>query len=386
MPVGALNEGIQKLARDSVDALVPLIMQRVYADGAWLPTLTTAGGSVTHASRIGTYTRVGGQVWFNARITLSAISSPTGNVTITGLPLVAAQRGGAWLIDMDGVTLSASYNFLSAVTVAGTSTITLRQQGSAVPGLTLPGTALSATTAIEIAGMYYASDVPAISLEASILSFGPIAYWKLDEVSGAVATDASGNARHGAYTNSPVLGGTFGPFVAPTFATATTQHVNVHSASLAGAFDGNTGSMIAFMRPAGVVGTGRAAYIRTTDANGELTQLHQSGSLASVGRTDTNAGLNDSADVLSANNWAMLGLSWSVGADQLIGYVKGAPLTTQSGLTAWAAPLSSTRCVIGGIATTGTASRWAGQIAHVALFSTVLSAANIAAIYAASGL
>jgi len=157
MPVGALNEGIQTLARDSVDAFMPLIMQRIYEAGEWLPTLTTAGGSVTHASRIGTYTRVGGQVWFNARITLSAISSPTGNVTITGLPLVAALRGGAWLIDMDGVTLSASYSFLSAVAVAGTSTITLRQQGSAVPGLTLPGTALSATTAIEIAGMYDAA-------------------------------------------------------------------------------------------------------------------------------------------------------------------------------------------------------------------------------------
>lgn len=39
-----------------------------------------------------------------------------------------------------------------------------------------------------------------------VLADTPLAYWKLDEASGTVAHDASGNDNHGTYTNSPTLG------------------------------------------------------------------------------------------------------------------------------------------------------------------------------------
>jgi len=366
---------------------MPLIMQRVYADGAWLPTLTTAGGSVTHVTRRGTFTRVGAQVWFHAQIALSAVSSPTGDVTITGLPLVSAQRGGAWLVNMAGVTLSAGYSMLSGEIAAGTSAIKLRQQGSAVAALTLPGTALSATTTIEIAGMYYASDIATLSLEDTILSLGPIAYWKLDETSGTVATDVSGNARHGTYSASGLtLGGSFAPFVAPTF-DGTNGHVNIYSASLAGAINGDEGTIVALIRPASLAGTLNA--LRTTGGTADILRLGRAGSQGVATRQSTfgsTASLAGGAIV--ASSWSLLVMSYSLTTTTARLYVNGnevaATLTDVD--VGWSSTPASVAMVISGITTLSPAARWAGEIAHVAIFNTVLSAANIAAIYAASGL
>jgi len=287
---------------------------------------------------------------------------------------------------MAGVTLSAGYSMLSGEIAAGTSTIKLRQQGSAVAALTLPGTALSATTTIEIAGMYYASDVPAISLEASILSFGPIAYWKLDEVSGTVATDASGNARHGAYANSPTLGGTFGPFVAPTFAAATTQHVNIYSASLAGAYNDATGTMLLFVRASGANPALRNAIRLATTTNNYTARLARNDASSLARRDDSSGTTQRIGNATTTDSWGMLAMTWDSGANVIELFVNGVSQGTEVPAAAWADTLATAGCVISGQATTGTVLRWQGQIAHVALFSTVLSAANIAAIYAASGL
>lgn len=43
--------------------------------------------------------------------------------------------------------------------------------------------------------------------QLAILALGPAGFWKLDETSGIVAADSSGNARDGVYVNTPVLGG-----------------------------------------------------------------------------------------------------------------------------------------------------------------------------------
>jgi len=382
MPVGALNEGIQKLARDSVDALVPLIMQRVYADGAWLPTLTTAGGSVTHTTRRGTFTRVGGQVWFHAQITLSAISSPTGDVTITGLPLVSAQRGGAWLVNMAGVTLSAGYSMLSGEIAAGTSTIKLRQQGSAVAALTLPGTALSATTTIEIAGMYYASDIATLSLEDTILSFGPIAYWPGNEPTGTVMTDVSGNARHGTYDASVTVGQSYSPFTCPSYNDGVFGgHATGYSAGLAGAIPAGGMTMLAFGRVE-AYDSKTAIAINVNGANFAQITMLSSGRPRlryNAGGTLVNV---DSPNILALGAWVQLAATITAPGTARL-YVNG----VEGGAGTLAVAYTGTpTAILVGANSTASGTAWQNQLAHVALFPTVLSAANIAAIYAASGL
>ena len=41
---------------------------------------------------------------------------------------------------------------------------------------------------------------------SAVLADNPDAYWRLDETNGTIATDSSGNGRHGAYVNTPTLG------------------------------------------------------------------------------------------------------------------------------------------------------------------------------------
>ena len=389
MPVGALNEGIQKLARDSVDALVPLIMQRVYADDAWLPTLATAGGSVTHVTRRGTFTRVGGQVWFHAQIALSAVSSPTGDVTITGLPLVSAQRGGAWLVNMAGVTLSAGYSMLSGEIAAGTSTIKLRQQGSAVAALTLLGTALSATTTIEIAGMYYASDIVTLSLEDAILARSPIQYLKLDETSGATFADRSGNGRTGTASGGVTPGFIMGAYTAARL-DGIDGRINLYSASLAGAFTPNVGSITVLVTLDSDL-TGSFLFNLGGSASRSINSrafTDQPGSFQPTVQWQvvTDLVLIFGTDLIPFGaSPFMMGVSWDT-SDTIRLYINGALVAVGTSIVPWGAfALAATRAVIGAQTTT-TGVLWTGAIAHWAIFGSALSAADFAAIYAASGL
>jgi hypothetical protein len=65
-----------------------------YEEGTWTPTYAfSTSGSVTTASE-GRYTKIGRVVVIEARIYTTAISSPTGNATITGLPFTAASVPG----------------------------------------------------------------------------------------------------------------------------------------------------------------------------------------------------------------------------------------------------------------------------------------------------
>jgi hypothetical protein len=64
-----------------------------YEEGTWNATITTSGGSVTIGSQTCTYTKVGRLVVLNGIIELSAISSPTGQFTITNLPFVPSING-----------------------------------------------------------------------------------------------------------------------------------------------------------------------------------------------------------------------------------------------------------------------------------------------------
>jgi hypothetical protein len=62
-----------------------------YEEGTWTPAYAfSGGGSVTTTVAVGRYTKVGNTVIAAARIYTSAISSPSGNVTITGLPFSSA--------------------------------------------------------------------------------------------------------------------------------------------------------------------------------------------------------------------------------------------------------------------------------------------------------
>ena len=57
-----------------------------YEEGTWTGTLTSGGGSITANAVAGTYTKVGRMVTVCGRFSVTSVSSPTGDVTLTGLP------------------------------------------------------------------------------------------------------------------------------------------------------------------------------------------------------------------------------------------------------------------------------------------------------------
>jgi hypothetical protein len=60
-----------------------------YEEGTWTPTLTFSSGSVTYQDQTGQYTKVGNLVTVSFWIRTGAVSSPSGAITITGLPFNA---------------------------------------------------------------------------------------------------------------------------------------------------------------------------------------------------------------------------------------------------------------------------------------------------------
>jgi hypothetical protein len=66
-----------------------------YEEGTWTPSYSFAtSGSVTESIQYGHYTKIGNRVFAQFQVATSSISSPTGQVTIEGLPFAVANTTG----------------------------------------------------------------------------------------------------------------------------------------------------------------------------------------------------------------------------------------------------------------------------------------------------
>ena len=216
---------------------------------------------------------------------------------------------------------------------------------------------------------------------AKVDALSPIAHWPLAEASGTTALDASGNGRTGTYT-AVVLGasGIGDGRTAATF-DGTTSKANMIGASLAAAFSGAAGTLNlwASVSSAGVWSdaTNRYAFELNVDAQNRLSILRSTsnGVMTLAYRAgNTNKQVNTAAQ--SSLAYLMYTISWSAAADQVKVYLQGAQIgTTQTGLGVWVGAPAVAVC---GAQTLTPAAVWSGNIAHVALWTTALSAAQIA--------
>jgi len=219
---------------------------------------------------------------------------------------------------------------------------------------------------------------------AKIAAMGPIGYWPMDEPSGSIAFDRSGNNRNGAYVGvtlgQPGIGD---GRTAPSFDGAT-SYCNIYSASLAAAFNGAAGSQTIWCKVAGagvwldgvtrramyalVDASNRAGLFKPTTAS-EIDCLYVAGGTA----------LGAAKTAFSPTGWFHLALTWNKVADQMILYVNSIAITPVStGLGVFAGALSATQTIIGSLSTAA-AQVWSGNLAHGALFNRTLSAAEVLA-------
>lgn len=158
----ALSREIQDLARNSIDALVPLIMSRVFERRPWVPTIVVSSGSVSYLSRSGWSVRIGSLVGFYGRIQLADISSPSGPVQIYGLPYAAAAQCGAAVTRMSSITLDTGFTWIGGVIPALEQYIDLEQYGSGLQATPLDGAGLIDAdlnvAGVEVMGVYEAAE------------------------------------------------------------------------------------------------------------------------------------------------------------------------------------------------------------------------------------
>jgi len=132
-----------------------------YDEGTWTPAFmgtTIAGTGWGYSIAAGNFTRIGRQVFFTGKITLSAVSADaTGQIAITGLPFTVQNSNGA----AGSVQLSNAVNLTTAVvsldgavTINNTRFTLQKRTAAAVSASSVVLADLSATTTISFSGHY----------------------------------------------------------------------------------------------------------------------------------------------------------------------------------------------------------------------------------------
>ena len=212
-----------------------------------------------------------------------------------------------------------------------------------------------------------------------------IAYWPLNETRGTTADNAEGTAaRDGDYTGV-TLADAEGPDGQPVpLFDGTNDYCDIYSDSFRDAFDGSEGTLALFAKVenAGVLsdGTNRRAMNLLVDANNSIFCGRQSG--ANQINFVYEAGGVSEVNVITPGDtdWMHLAITWSAQADEVKFYYKGAQSgTTATGLGTWAGDLISSATLLGA-ATTVPGFVWQGWLAHAAVWTTPLTATEIAAL------
>jgi hypothetical protein len=211
-----------------------------------------------------------------------------------------------------------------------------------------------------------------------------IGYWPLWEASGTKAEDISGRGHHGVHTGVTLGQPGIGDGRTCPLFDGTNDFNNVYSAALAADFNGAEGTLLIWAKVAnagvwtdgvarvmaGIGVDGTDNFLRTSKdaANNSLSVYYEAGgTIDTVFKTGA-----------SAVGYMCLAMTWSKSGELLMSYYNGAAVDAGSAtLGTWAGALASTRCVIGA-ATTTPALPWSGNLAHCALWSKALTAAQIA--------
>jgi len=89
------------------------------------------------------------------------------------------------------------------------------------------------------------------------------------------------------------------------------------------------------------------------------------------------------SETTNSTAWLFHVMTFSYAADQVIYYFNGSPTETDTSIGAWVGAISSVANVGCQSPAVPTTSPWHGYISHVAMWDKVLTAAQVAALYAA---
>jgi hypothetical protein len=207
-----------------------------------------------------------------------------------------------------------------------------------------------------------------------------LAYWPLSESSGTTIGDLSGNGRNGAYSGVDLGKQGIGDGRTCPLFDGINDFGNVYSAGLAGSFNPEEGSCALWAQADPSVwadGANRTLFRLATDNNNAL--FFRKVVAGGIDCRYTAGGTAEPTTVTTiVTNWFHLAMTWSKAADQVKVYYNGSQSgATRTTLGTWAGSLAATTCVVGALSTGATES-WSGYLAHAALWSTPLTAADVA--------
>ena len=219
---------------------------------------------------------------------------------------------------------------------------------------------------------------------SKVLGYSPIAYWPLNEGSGAgaaicqVDTDQNGTPTDATFGNAL---GPDGVNYAPSF-NGTSSRINIDTAALEAVFNGDEGTISIWIK---VSGSG----VWTDSAYREVISLYgDSSNAVRINKGNTNNTMRFLREAnntvlyynatMSPTDWAHIGLSWSVSGGKLKTYLNGSEIvgSEKDIATTWAV----STFVNANIGSLSTSYLWSGWLAHVAVFDSALSDAAILAL------
>jgi len=213
----------------------------------------------------------------------------------------------------------------------------------------------------------------------SIAGNRPVGYWPLWEQTGAVATDISGSAHHGAYTGVTLGQTGIGDGRTCPLFDGTNDYVDVYSASLAAAWPGGTITTAGWLKVS-AAGVWTDTNIRNVtrflvDGN-NYNQMYSDG-VGNLVYNIKSGGVNKAIIQAMGGTTAWVHVAQTLGGGNMKAYMNGVQSgLTQAGLGAWVGAPIITECVLGATNITP-GSVWSGYLAHWAIWNTALSDAQI---------
>lgn len=215
-----------------------------------------------------------------------------------------------------------------------------------------------------------------------VLGYSPIAYYPLNEASGTTAEDLSGSHFDGTYSGAAPGGVGIGDGNTAASFDGTGDYIDIAAMRLA--FNGDAGTVSLWARAGSAslwtdstlrylvrffLDSSNTIHIQRTSNNDQLSFVRTGNDTP---KAVASSALGGSTDYFHA------ALSWDVAGDALKAYIGGAQIgTTQTGNLAFESAPAAATTAIGAAGTSG-ANSWSGNIAHVAIFDTVLTALDIA--------
>lgn len=176
-----------------------------------------------------------------------------------------------------------------------------------------------------------------------------IGYWPMNEETGTVIYDVSGNARNGAY-NIITLNNAQSPNNRPS-PLFTTRNANLYSTSLNSAFSGVEGCISMFLKVSEAgkwIEGGKTGFLFQADANNYIYCVIGGGDYQFV-MVYRSGGTNKSYVMLLNNiGWFHMAITWSKVNDRAIFWINGVPVNTATTLVDWAGELSTGLASLGG--------------------------------------